>query len=240
MNLEVRHQMLESLLNLYISKSRDIGSETKYKNLSELHKDILLILNQSFSYLQISYELIKQQQLQASQILLRSSIEYMVYSMYFYEFPDEFKIFLKSPEKYANSIKNKYKFEEGWIASLIDKIELDGKKFNIFENKEERSWRIFLYEGIAKEASKFVHLDMEYLRTLTFDSKAKGFVFGYKEIDNNIFSNALSRIFELTLFEVVILTQLFDQIDVSEFDVKEINNGRVELNRWKAEHKQTI
>jgi len=220
-NSLLRHK--ESLIKQLNGKVNDTDSPNYSIELMLSHN--LSLLNSSLINLSFGY-------LGPSQIVLRTVLENTCLSMYFFEFPEEEKRYRSNRKSFNCKLKGLG--YETWVEGWLKRIDNEGVKFIKFEGVES-AWYQRIFINLVKEASSFVHVDLDYIYWLVYvdsDKNKSNYALGPNWPSNLLMKNSLWKIIEASLYSCAILVRVFER-EITSIDSELYSKAVDELNKWK-------
>lgn len=168
-----------------------------------------------------------------SQIVLRTALENTCLAMYFYEFPKDEKKYRKNRKSFNCKLKDLG--YDSWIEGWLKRIDKEGTKFSKLKG-EDNAWYQRIFNNMVKEASSFVHVDIDFIYGLVFmiSGKEKSqYALGPNYHDDLLVKNALWKIIEACLYSCAVLDRVFKK-HIITIDMKMYRGAISQLNNWKS------
>lgn len=169
------------------------------------------ILNFSAQNLQLinnAFILFTQGYLRSPSILLRTVSEQLILSMFFKEFPNK-------EQEYKNTSYRDF-FKENRIEKMLSKIDREGKIFKVKKFTKYNYWNKTIYKNFFEELSYFVHSNPNVINNLMYDETNGKYHKGPKLQDKDILKALLRKLFESTLYTILILDKTFEPNQTKE------------------------
>lgn len=221
------------LMISHINSKIPVGERPQYT------VEILLIYN--LTLFEASLEMLRDGYLGVSQSILRSAIENLIMSMYYFEFPEHERKYRDNTTSLWQSLKHKG-YDQGWMDAALARVETEGKIFNIFASSSENSLSNLLTKNIMEEASKFLHQDFKFTESLVYGGSGKDksiFVYGANLHGEEVLKNGFWKIIELLIINNIVFGAIFAQ-HIQKVDVELIRASIGSLNKWKKSYSGNI
>ena len=212
----IQEKDLEILDQLFLFTEVALGElNHKIKNTEFPDYSIELYLGFTYNLLTTSYSLLRCGYMAAAQIIMRSALEYISLCMYFFEFPEDEKIYRNSHKRF--NLKLEAKKYPRWVQGYLRRIDTEGR---VFKDIGNLNWEKLIFINLIEEASKFTHPNLDFVFTSIFlqsdlESKKDYFSLGPKGNDDYNTRNTYWRIVESSIYLHLVLKTVFKRYMVT-------------------------
>lgn len=163
------------------------------------------ILNFSAQNLQLAnnaFILFTQGYLRSPATLLRTVSEQLILSMFFKEYPDK-------EIEYRETHYSEF-FKNNRLEKMLSKIDREGTVFRIANFTEFNYWNKVIYKGLFEELSYFSHSNPNVINNIMYDEAVGKYHKAPKLQEEKILKNILRKLYESTLFTILIIDKTFE------------------------------
>jgi hypothetical protein len=225
------YKLLIQLLKHKESLIQQLSGKIKDTDYPDYSIELLLVYN--LSLFNSALTNLANGYLGVSQIVLRTTLENACLAMYFHEFPDDEKKYRRNRKSF--NCKLKTLGYDSWIEGWLNRIDKEGTKFSKLKDEKD-AWYQRIFNNLVKEASSFVHVDIDFIYSLVFMKSGKEksqYALGPNWPDDLLVKNALWKIVETCLYDCAVLDRVFKK-HIITIDMDLFKGAIDQLNKWKA------
>lgn len=192
--------------------------------------EVLLVYNLTLLY--YSLNTLKKGYFGIALAILRIVIEHISLSIYFYEFPDDEKLYRKNTKRFYNRITGKG--YSRWIEGVLERVDKEGDKL-VSSSKKDVSWKQLLME-MANDSSLFIHANPDVVTAVVLaytKEDVNYYCLGPNHVGDDYVKNACWKIIQAMIINTVVFDTIFSNL-IPQNDAQLIKTSVNKLNKYKS------